>query len=95
MTSLLKAVLTGSAVVALAAMFDASAVVNAADGSSLGAPAKHRLRKSTDVGARRHYARAVAPVDDGHYYDRPVAYRPYPYVLPAPFPFGIGFDPWW
>jgi len=31
-----------------------------------------------------------------YYYDRPVYYRPYPYSTPAPFIFGIGFDPpWW
>ena len=31
-----------------------------------------------------------------HYYDRPVNYRPYPYSVPAPFTFGIAFDPaWW
>lgn len=95
MTKLLKAYAMVAAVLMFAAMIDASTIVNAADGSSQATPAKRQLRKSTDVGARRHYARAVAPVDDGHYYDRPVAYRPYPYVLPAPFPFGIGFDPWW
>ena len=22
-------------------------------------------------------------------------YRPYPYLLPAPFPLGFGFGPWW
>ena len=30
------------------------------------------------------------------YYDRPYYYRPYPYSVPAPFTFGIGFGPvWW
>ena len=34
--------------------------------------------------------------DRPHYYDRPVYYRPYPYGVPAPFTFGIAFDPpWW
>jgi hypothetical protein len=36
---------------------------------------------TTDFSARRYYRR---------YY-----YRPYPYVLPAPFPLGLGFGPFW
>ncbi len=31
-------------------------------------------------------------VEPPHYYARPVYYRPYPYVVPAPFVFGYG--PW-
>jgi hypothetical protein len=38
-----------------------------------------------------HY-RQLSPA---YYYDRPVYYRPYPYVSPAPFTFGIGFGPKW
>jgi hypothetical protein len=34
-----------------------------------------------------------APRPDPHYYARPVAYRPYPYGVPAPFVFGYG--PFW
>ena len=30
-----------------------------------------------------------------YYYARPTYYRPYPYLLPAPFPLGIGFGPFW
>jgi hypothetical protein len=89
MTNLLRAFSIGVTSLALAAMFDASAIVNATDTSSQTTPAKHQVRKD------RRYIRAATPVDDGYYYDRPVAYRPYPYVLPAPFPFGIGFDPLW
>jgi hypothetical protein len=43
-------------------------------------------------GVHRHVYRRY---DRPHYYDRPETYRPYPYVLPAPFPFGLGFGPWW
>jgi hypothetical protein len=85
MTNLLRAFSIGVAALMLAG----SAIVSAAEPSS----AKHQVRKSSDVSARRHYARVVVPADDGYYYDRPVTYRPYPHVLPAPFPFGIGFDP--
>jgi hypothetical protein len=98
MTSLFKTISIGSAALALVAMFDASAVVNAADASSQATPPKHQVRKATDIGARRHdrrYVRADAPVDDGYYYDRPVTYRPYPYALPAPFFLGIEFAPGW
>ena len=82
----------GATALSFAAMGDTSSL--AADGSSQTTPPKHHLRKSTDLSARRHDTRAVASANDGYYYDRPVAYRPYPY-LPAPFPFGIGFDPFW
>jgi hypothetical protein len=87
MMGLLKVISIGAAALVLVG----SASVYAAEPSS----PKHQLRKATDVSARRHERRyAAVPADDGYYYDRPVAYRPYPYVLPAPFPFGIGFDPW-
>jgi hypothetical protein len=42
---------------------------------------------------RRIYDRAYGPPPT--YYGRPVYYRPYPYILPAPFPLGIGFGPYW
>src|ERR1700761_6571973 len=73
-----KAIAMGALALSLATMVDASAL--AADGSAQFAPAKHQVGKSTDLSARRHYARAIVPLDDGYYYDRPVAYRPYPYV---------------
>ena len=57
---------------------------------------------ATDFNAHRHITRAhrhhgnPRPYYHPHYYDRPVYYRPYPYASPAPFTFGIGFDPvWW
>jgi hypothetical protein len=43
----------------------------------------------------RHYG-YHRPHGRSYYYDRPVYYRPYPYAVPAPFTFGIGFGPsWW
>jgi hypothetical protein len=54
--------------------------------------------KAGDPAARRgniHHVRAAArPVSPPTYYDRPNDYRPYPYVLPAPFFLGIAFEPW-
>jgi hypothetical protein len=97
MTSLFKMRSIGAALLALFAICDASAVVNAAETSSQATPPKHQVGKATDIGVRRHDRRhddAIARGDDGYYADRPVYYRPYPYALPAPFPFGIGFDPW-
>ena len=88
-----KAIAIGTIALSVAAMADTSSL--AADGSSQATSAKRQLRKSADLSARLHYDSTATPVDDGYYYDRPVAYRPYPYVLPAPFPFGIGFDPLW
>ena len=57
---------------------------------------KKRARVTDRLSARRrtqHYAdrRYDRPV----YEHRPEYYRPYPYVLPAPFPLGLGFGPWW
>lgn len=58
---------------------------------------------ATDFSAhRRHYRHGPRP-DYRHsayrpypdYYARPVYYRPYPYVAPAPFVFGIGYGPFW
>jgi hypothetical protein len=98
MTSLLKTLSIGSALLALGAICDASAGVNAAETSSQATPPKHQVRKATDSGARRHDRRhdyAVARGDDGYYEDRPVYYRPYPYALPAPFFLGLAFSPPW
>ena len=57
---------------------------------------------ATDFSAHRHYRRHhrhagyYRPHHRPYYYGRPVYYRPYPYDSPAPFTFGIGFDPaWW
>jgi hypothetical protein len=86
-----KAISIGVAVLALAALFDARASVNAADASSQVAPAKHQMRKATV----RPHDRVVVRGDEGYYYDRPVYYRPYPYQLPAPFFLGLAFAPPW
>ena len=59
---------------------------------------------ATDFSARRYYRhhhdhygyRAYdRPAYQPYYYGRPTYYRPYPYAVPAPFPFGIGFGPFW
>ena len=56
-------------------------------------------RGVTDISARRYYRRYYHAY--GYrpyyrpYYARPYLYRPYPYAVPAPFPFGIGFGPFW
>jgi hypothetical protein len=55
--------------------------------------------KANGVNARRHYRNydryAGRPYVEPTYLDRPIHYRPYPYVLPVPFFLGFGFDPWW
>ena len=86
MATLHRALSIGGAALAFAAMLDVSAFA--------AAPPKHKhhVRKATDISVPRQEDVAVAPICDGYYNDRPVAYRPYPYALPAPFPFGIGFD---
>jgi hypothetical protein len=52
---------------------------------------------TTDLGARRryrHYHRyAQRPSYQAYYYDRPIYYRPYPYVAPVPFFLGFGYGP--
>ena len=98
MAKQLQTISIGVAVLALGAMFDASAPVNAADALSQATPPKHQMRKATDPGARRRdrrYAGVVARGDEGYYYDRPVYYRPYPYPVPAPFFLGFAFAPPW
>jgi hypothetical protein len=96
MTSRFKMLPIGAALLALFAICDASAVVNAAEASSQATPPKHQVRKATDIGARRlRHDYAVVRGDDGYYEDRPVYYRPYPYALPAPFFLGLAFSPPW
>ena len=53
--------------------------------------------KAADLGARRRHYRHYAsrPHYRPYYYARPIYYRPYPYDVPAPFVFGIGFGPRW
>lgn len=64
---------------------------------------------ATDLAARRHFAAAAAdsssrrharfhdairiPPPGARYYARPFYYRPYPYGVP--YPFVLGFGPWW
>ena len=55
------------------------------------------MAEAMDVGARRNdqrhnASRTHAPYEP-HYYARPYYYRPYPYGVP--FPFVLGFGPWW
>lgn len=55
---------------------------------------------ATDFSAQRyvrHHDRQYRyrPYDRPTYYARPYYYRPYPYGVPAPFPFGLGFGPFW
>lgn len=58
--------------------------------------------ETTDFSANRHNRRYNRnhgyhhPKYQPRYYGRPTYYRPYPYQVPAPFTFGIGFGPsWW
>ena len=54
---------------------------------------------TTDFSARRHHRRyyGYRPYYRPYpqYYARPTYYRPYPYYAPAPFPFGLGYGPFW
>jgi hypothetical protein len=50
---------------------------------------------ATDFSARRYYRRYYRPYYRPYYYARPYYYRPYPYSVPAPFPLGLGFGPFW
>lgn len=60
-------------------------------------------RTPTDISAsRRHYRyvgnrwRVVRPYPTyGVYGPRPHFYRPWPYYVPFPFGFGVGFDPYY
>jgi hypothetical protein len=61
-------------------------------------------KAATDFSARRYtrppyrhygYRPYYQPYYQPHYYARPYYYRPYPYYAPAPFPFGLGFGPFW
>jgi hypothetical protein len=51
--------------------------------------------QATDFSARRYYRYGYRPYYRPNYYARPYYYRPYPYYAPAPFPFGLGFGPFW
>ena len=85
-------------IAALAAAFALNAPVAIA-ASEQAPPAGSQVLKSTDFGAHRrhhrHGQRHYRPYAPPYYYARPVYYRPYPYSVPAPFVFGIGYGPWW
>jgi hypothetical protein len=73
-----------------------SAEIHSAAASRQAAVQKQDASQATDLSARRRVRRyAYRPYDRPAYHDRPEYYRPYPYLLPAPFPFGLGFGPWW
>jgi hypothetical protein len=90
---------TGAAMLALTLLFASSAAIDAAAASSQAVAQTRHMRGASDVSARhrsRHVARYVDRVyGPPAYYDRPNYYRPYPYVVPAPFFLGLGFEPWW
>jgi hypothetical protein len=88
----------GAVALAFTLMFSGSSVIHsAAAQAQVQKLQKPRASKATDLSARhrtRHYVDRRSdrrPVYD----DRPEYYRPYPYVLPAPFPLGLGFGPRW
>jgi hypothetical protein len=87
----------GAAVLAFTLMFSGSAAIHsAAAASRQAAVQKQEASQATDLSARRRIRRyAYRPHYRPTYDDRPEYYRPYPYVVPAPFPFGLGFGPWW
>jgi hypothetical protein len=88
--------LIGAAVVAAVLALAAPAALNpAAAASPLVTTQTAGTSDSTDFSARRHYRRYYRPYYQPYYYARPTYYRPYPYLLPAPFPLGIGFGPFW
>jgi len=87
---------------ALAATFilgGSAAIGPAAAASSPAALQKPEAQKAADRSARRrarHPLRyAYRAYQRPHYYDRPDDYRPYPYILPAPFFLGFAYQPWW
>jgi len=87
----------GAIVLAFTLTFSGSATIHsAAAQAEVQKPQKPQPSKATDLSARHRTQRyADRRYDRPVYDDRPEYYRPYPYVLPAPFPFGLGFGPWW
>ena len=89
----------GMAVVAAALAFCGRAAVAAAEVAPHAKPQAAAKSDATDFSARRYYRRyGNRPYyrPSPSYYARPYYYRPYPYSVPAPFPFGLGFGPpWW
>ena len=89
----------GAAILALTLMLGGSTAINPAAAAPLPAAVqKPQPLQPTDLSARRryrHYRYGYRPYYRPYYYARPYYYRPYPYYAPAPFPFGLGFGPWW
>jgi hypothetical protein len=83
----------GAVVLAFTLMFGGSAAIHSA--AAQVKAQKPQESKATDLSAQHRTQRyADRRYDHPVYDDRPGYYRPYPYVLPAPFPFGLGFGPW-
>ena len=88
--------LIGAAVVAGVLAFAGPVAINSAAAAPQVKAQIAGSSDATDISARRYYRRYYR--HDGYrpyYYARPTYYRPYPYYAPAPFPFGIGFGPFW
>jgi hypothetical protein len=84
----------GAVVLAFTLMFGSSAAIHSAAAQAV--VQKPQPSKPTDPSARHRTQRyADRRYDRPVYDDRPEYYRPYPYVLPAPFPLGLGFGPRW
>jgi hypothetical protein len=89
----------GTAILALALTSGVASAIHPAMAVPLQAAAqKPEMSKATDLSARRHARHPLRYADRAgdrfYYYDRPTAYRPYPYVLPVPFFLGFGLGPW-
>jgi hypothetical protein len=93
--------LIGAALVAGALAFAVPSSINQAVAATPQTKAQSSTTKAaTDFSARRytrhHYRHyGYRPYYQPTYYARPQYYRPYPYYVPAPFPFGLGFGPFW
>jgi hypothetical protein len=94
--------LIGAAVIAGALAVAGPAAISPAAAAPQAKAQSAGTSDATDFSAhryvRRHYRHDgyYRPYYRSYYYDRPVYYRPYPYSVPAPFTFGIGFGPaWW
>jgi len=87
----------GAVVLAFTLMFSGSAAIHSAVAQAqLQKSQKPHASKAIDLNARHRTQRyADRRYDRPVYDDRPETYRPYPYVLPAPFPLGLGFGPGW
>jgi hypothetical protein len=95
---------TGAAITALSLIFAGLIFAGSAtiDRAMAQTPQMRRatpVREATDAGPRHRTRHVQRYADRGYdppvYDDRPVYYRPYPYVVPVPFFLGLGFGPWW